>query len=80
MVEKTVKEILPAKGIWTVQDLASYLGLPPAVVQQKLSDLKIGVITFSSRYKHKLFRLEDLKAVEKEVHTDSDRVARRRLS
>ena len=60
-MEKTIREILPAKGIWSVEDLANYLGLPPATVQQKLSDLGIGVLAFSSRYRHKLFRIEDLK-------------------
>ncbi len=62
-MEKTTKEILPAKGIWSIEDFANYLGLPPAAVQQKLSDLGIKIITFSSRYKHKLVRMEDLKKV-----------------
>jgi hypothetical protein len=60
-MEKTTKGILPAKGLWSIEDLANYLGLPSAVVQQKLSDLGIEVIPFSSRYKHKLIRMEDLK-------------------
>ncbi len=60
-MEKRFKEILPAKGLWSIEDLANYLGLPPAIVQQKLSDLGIEVIPFSSRYRHKLIRLEDLK-------------------
>ena len=53
------RPILSGEGIWSVQDLASYLGLPSLKVMQKLSDLGINVISFSSRHKHKLFRLED---------------------
>jgi hypothetical protein len=55
-----LKEILPAQGIWTVEGLANYLELSPQIVQQKLSDHGIKVLSFSSRYKHKLVRLEDL--------------------
>ncbi len=60
-MEDKFRQILPAQGISTVEDLAGYLGLPPAIVQQRLTDLGIGVVAFSSRYKHKLVRLEDLK-------------------
>ena len=60
MKEKQIKEILPGQGIWTVESLANYLELPPQAVQQKLSDNGIKVLSFSSRYKHKLVRLEDL--------------------
>jgi len=60
-MEKKIREILPSEGVWTVEDLSIYLGLPPTIVQQRLSDLGIEVIAFSSRYKHKLVRLEDLK-------------------
>jgi hypothetical protein len=59
-----LKEILPAQGIWTVEGLANYLELSPQIVQQKLSDHGIKVLSFSSRYKHKLLRLEDLFKVE----------------
>ena len=59
--EKQLRNILPAQGIWTVEDLANYLGLRAADVQQKLTDLGINVISLSSRYKHKLIRLEDLR-------------------
>jgi hypothetical protein len=60
-MEKKFREILPLGGVWTIEDLANYLELPPSTVQQRLSDLGISVIAFSSRYKHKLIRLEDLK-------------------
>jgi hypothetical protein len=60
-MESKFREILPAQGVWTVEDLADYLGLPPGIVQQRLSDLGIGVLAFSSRFKHRLVRLEDLK-------------------
>jgi hypothetical protein len=58
--QKQMKEILPAQGIWTVESLANYLELPPKTVQQKLSDFGIKVLIFSTRFKHKLVRLEDL--------------------
>ena len=64
MEKEQMKEILPAQGIWTVEGLANYLELPPQVVQQKLSDNGIKVLSFSSRYKHKLIRLEDLLQVK----------------
>ena len=60
MEDKKLREILPAQGIWTVEDLAGYLGVTSATVQQKLSDAGITVLSFSPRYKHRLFRLEDL--------------------
>jgi hypothetical protein len=60
MEKEQTKEILPTQGMWTVESLANYLELPPVVVQQKLSDFGIKVLSFSTRYKHKLFRLEDL--------------------
>jgi hypothetical protein len=72
-MEKKIGEILPAKGIWSVEDLANYLDLPPATVQQKLSDLGIGVVAFSSRYKHKLFRIEDLKTARRGKEGDTDK-------
>jgi hypothetical protein len=58
--EEQIIEVLPAQGLLTVESLANFLELPPQVVQQKLSDLGIKVLSFSSRYKHKLVRLEDL--------------------
>lgn len=57
---KKPRPILPDKGIWTVQDLANWLGMSGSLVQQILSDKGIKVMTFSSRYKHKLIRMEDL--------------------
>jgi len=60
MEKEELKSILPAQGIWTVEALANYIELPPHVVQQKLSDMGIKVLSFSVRYKHRLVRLEDL--------------------
>ena len=60
--EKKIKDILPSKGIWSVEDFADYLGMRPAWIQQKLSDMGIRVMSFSRNYRNKLFRLEDLKA------------------
>jgi len=56
------KPILPDKGIWTVEGLAKYLGQPNFKVMQVLSDNGVKVVSFSTLYKHKLFRLEDLRA------------------
>lgn len=64
MEKEQTKEILPTQGMWTVESLANYLELPPQTVQQKLSDFGIKVLTFSTRYKHKLVRLEDLCKLE----------------
>jgi DeoR/GlpR family transcriptional regulator of sugar metabolism len=58
--QKQIKEILPNQGLWTIESLANYLELPPETVQQKLSDFGIKVLSFSTRFKHKLVRLEDL--------------------
>jgi hypothetical protein len=58
---KKPRAILPADGIWTVEDLARWLGMASTLVQQKLSDNGVKVLSFSSRYKHKLIRLEDLR-------------------
>lgn len=58
--QKEAKDVLPSTGIWSVEDLALYLGLPSATVQDKLSGLGVKVISFSSRYKHKLFNMEHL--------------------
>ena len=63
-MENKFREILPAEGVWTVEDFADYLGLSPGIVQQRLSDLGIAVLTFSTKYKHKLVRLEDLQKPE----------------
>lgn len=60
MEEKRIREILPDKGIWTVGDLACYLGVTSSTVQQKLSEAGITVLSFSHEYEHRLFRLEDL--------------------
>ena len=53
---------LPAQGIWTVDDLAKYVDMRPAELQQRLTDMGIRVIAFGKNYRRKLFRLEDLKA------------------
>ena len=58
--ERQMREILPDRGIWSVEDLAIYLGLPASTVQQKLSDLGVDVLNFSRMYRQKLFRLEEL--------------------
>ncbi len=61
MSDKKVQDILPKDGIWTIEGLADYLGLPGSTVQQTLTDLGVPTIRISGRYKHRLFRLEDLR-------------------
>ncbi len=61
-MESKTQDILPSTGIWSVEGLADYLGIDAGTVQQKLTDLDVGVISFSTRYRRKIFRLEDLKA------------------
>jgi len=67
--KRTPRELLPEKGIWSVESLARFLALPSSRVMQVLSDNGVKVIGFSSRYKHKLFRLEDLRSNGK-THAD----------
>ena len=65
--QKQTRDILPSQGIWSVEDLALYLGLPSATVQDKLSNAGVRVISFSSRYKHKLFNMGHLANSKSEV-------------
>lgn len=60
--KKVMRDVLPYEGVWTVQDLANYLGMPARKVMQSLSDMKVPIVSFSRMYRNKLFRLEDLKA------------------
>lgn len=60
-VNPEMREILPAEGIWTIQDLALYTGAKPAVVQEKLSQMGVKTIHLGKFYKYRLFRLEELK-------------------
>jgi len=62
--EKQARDILPDRGIWTVEDLSKYLGISPDILQQRLSELGIKTLSISRSYKHKLIRLEDLKERE----------------
>lgn len=61
MNKKELKDILPSSGIWTVEDMANYLGVRSAVVMEELAKQGILVIHFGRLYRHKIFRLEDLK-------------------
>jgi predicted HTH domain antitoxin len=62
MEVKPIKEILPAEGIWSLEDMSKYLGMRPDDLQQKLTDNGIKVLHLGTRYKARLIRLEDLKA------------------
>jgi len=59
--KKEPRGILPASGIWTIEDLARYLGLGVTEVQERLTEMGVKTLRFSIKYKHRLFRLEDLK-------------------
>lgn len=61
MERKPTQDILPSTGIWTIEGLADYLGMEAGAVQQKLANLGVKVISFSTRYRKKIFRLEDLR-------------------
>ena len=58
---RQMREILPDRGIWTISDLGIYLSMPPAVVQEKLSEIGVKTYHFGREYKRRLFKLEDLK-------------------
>jgi hypothetical protein len=58
---KQMREILPDKGIWTIEDFATYLNMNPADVQQNLSNIGVKTFHFGKKYKHRVFKLEDLK-------------------
>jgi hypothetical protein len=59
--KKVMRDVLPYEGVWTVQDLANYLGMPAKKVMQSLSDMGVPIVSFSRMYRNKLFRLEDLR-------------------
>lgn len=59
-MSEEIREILPKEGLWTVQDLADYLEMQPSILQQQLMDYGIKTLAFSSRFKHKLIKLEDV--------------------
>lgn len=58
---KQMREILPDKGIWTIEDFAIYLGMKPADIQDKLSEIGVKTYHFGREYKRRVFKLEDLK-------------------
>ena len=58
---KQMREILPDKGIWTISDLATYLDMDQATVQEKLAEIGVKTFHFGRKYKHRIFKLEDLK-------------------
>jgi hypothetical protein len=62
--KKEAREILPANGIWSVEDFARYMGLRPGAVQQALTQMGVKTFGFSRLYRHRFFRLEDLKRFE----------------
>jgi hypothetical protein len=59
--KKELRDILPASGIWTVEDFANYMGLDPKKAIERLSEFGVKIFHFSKFYRYKIFRLEDLK-------------------
>lgn len=57
-----LREILPAAGLWTLEDFANYLNTDPGDLQQKLTDNGIKVLHLGQRYKLKIIRIEDIRA------------------
>lgn len=55
------RDVLPAEGIWSVEDLAKYLKTQPGDLLQKLTDKGIKVLHLGTRHKMKLIRMEDLR-------------------
>lgn len=67
MSSEEIRNILPDKGIWTLEDMASYLNIDGAELQQRLTDKGIKVLAISNRYKHKLVSLEMIIQKIKEI-------------
>ncbi len=59
-IAKQMREILPDKGIWTIEDFALYLGMKAADVQDHLTEIGVKTYHFGREYKRRVFRLEDL--------------------
>lgn len=59
-MSEEIREILPSEGIWTVEDLAAYLEMVPAVLQDRLDKAGVKTLAFSARYKHKLVSMKDI--------------------
>lgn len=53
------RNILPP-GIWTLEDLGTWLEIPPSILQEVLAEYGIKVMPLSNRYKHKLVRMDDI--------------------
>jgi hypothetical protein len=61
------RSILPVVGIWTLEDLASYLNMKPQELQHKLEDKGIPYLNLGKHYNTKIIRLEDLRPTSKET-------------
>ena len=59
--KREMRQILPVQGLWTISDLAIYLDMKAADVQEKLAGAGVKTYHFGREYKKRLFRLEDLK-------------------
>lgn len=60
MSDDGIRNILPDKGLWTLEDMAAYLKMDAAELQQRLTDKGIKALALSNRYKHKLISLESI--------------------
>ena len=72
MNEDGIRNILPDKGIWTLEDMAAYLKMDAAELQQRLTDKGIRALALSNRYKHKLISLESIIKIIDALKSDSD--------
>lgn len=59
--KKDPRDILPTTGLWSIEDFANYMGMHAESVQEKLSQLGVKTLHFSRKFRHRFFRLEDLK-------------------
>ena len=72
MTEQTkYRPTIPEDAIWTLDDLAIYMGMSPAELQQRLTDKGVKVFSAGKNYRRKLIRLRDIfekKTSERETY------------
>lgn len=60
MSEKEIKANLPCEGIWTIEDLANYIDITPAVLEEELTARGVFVMRVGKFHRHRLISLADL--------------------
>ena len=58
---RKMRPTIPETGIWTLYDLALYMEMSPADLQDGLARNGIPVLILGQSYKRRLVRLRDLK-------------------